>query len=213
MSTPTVTPTAPAPADNGIRSWQINGAGVRVQTGIIKGGKKAGTPQFRFIYSVDEPNTLPNWAALTGLVAQLGVADKLAAVVQKEILGDLAKEVSARITEKTPEGVLTLNSAKVAETTAKVVDEYLAEKEGAKTLLAEIAELNDEYRKSADVILQASLKGQQIKGNKDLEALANKIAQVTLKIGELQAKLENMKRKKPAAAAPAAVPAAAPAAA
>ena len=205
MSNPTVTPTAPAPADNGIRSWQINGAGVRVQTGVIKGGKKAGTPQFRFIYSVDEPNTLPNWAALTGLVAQLGVADKLAAVVQKEIVNDLAKEVSARITEKTPEGVLTLNAA-------KVVDEYLAEKEGAKTLLAEIAELNDEYRKSADVILQASLKGQQIKGNKDLEALANKIAQVTLKIGELQAKLENMKRKKPAAAAPAAVPAAAPAA-
>jgi len=206
VNTGTVNVPAETPKDNGIRSWSVNGKQTRVQTGTIKTGKSKGQPHFRFIFHPEEPSTNPTWADVTSLVATLDVADQLAIVVNKEVLRELAHEISLRITETTPEGVKSLNVAKIGAIAKEVVMTYLADKDTAKKLAEEIAELSAEYQTLANEVLAAALQGRKVNEEPELKAKANRIGNLSLQIQEKNTKLANASRKK---AAPAAAPAAA----
>lgn len=206
VSAPVSTPASEPPKDNGIRSWGINGKQTRVQTGVVKTGKNKGQPQFRFIFHPEEPNTNPTWADVTQLAAVLEVADPMAVIVNREVLRDLAHEVSLKITETTPEGVKTLNTAKIAQAAKEVVESYLADKETGKKLSEEIGELSATYQSLANEVVAAALSGINVKADPELSKKANQLSQLTLKIQELNVKLANLSRKKAAAAANAANP-------
>jgi hypothetical protein len=194
--TAAVTPPAPAPKDNGIRSWQINGRGVRVQAGTLKSPKKRGFPTFRFIFSPEDPNVPPGWADVTNLVATLDVADQLAVVFNKEVLRELAAAIAEAATEVTPEGVRSINTALIAVKAKEVVAAYLAEKEGTKTLLEDRAALSEEYRQLAGVIVAAALAGRDVNKDPELKATANKVGRIALEIAEIEKKIEAIKTKK-----------------
>lgn len=202
---------APTPADKGIRSWAINGKQTRVQTGMVKTGKQKGQPLFKFIWHPEDLSIKPVFSQIVELVTVLDIADPIAVVIDREIIKDLAHEISLRITETTAEGVKTLNSAKIPAAAKAVVEEYLKEREQAKDIAAQIAALSEEYRATANDIIAASIAGKNINADPELKAKANKVSQLTMQIAELNKKLENTKRKAatPAPAAPA-TPAAAP---
>jgi len=204
-------PAAPTPADKGIRSWAINGKQTRVQTGMVKTGKQKGQPLFKFIWHPEDLSIKPVFSQIVELVTVLDIADPIAVVIDREIIKDLAHEISLRITETTAEGVKTLNSAKIPAAAKAVVEEYLKEREQAKDIAAQIAALSEEYRATANDIIAASIAGKNINADPELKAKANKVSQLTMQIAELNKKLENTKRKAatPAPAAPA-TPAAAP---
>ena len=204
-------PAAPTPADKGIRSWAINGKQTRVQTGMVKAGKQKGQPLFKFIWHPEDLSIKPVFSQIVELVTVLDIADPIAVVIDREIIKDLAHEISLRITETTAEGVKTLNSAKIPAAAKAVVEEYLKEREQAKDIAAQIAALSEEYRATANDIIAASIAGKNINADPELKAKANKVSQLTMQIAELNKKLENNKRKaaSPAPAAPA-TPAAAP---
>ena len=204
-------PAAPTPADKGIRSWAINGKQTRVQTGMVKTGKQKGQPLFKFIWHPEDLSIKPVFSQIVELVTVLDIADPIAVVIDREIIKDLAHEISLRITETTAEGVKTLNSAKIPAAAKAVVEEYLKEREQAKDIAAQIAALSEEYRATANDIIAASIAGKNIDADPELKAKANKVSQLTMQIAELNKKLENTKRKAatPAPAAPA-TPAAAP---
>lgn len=204
-------PAAPTPADKGIRSWAINGKQTRVQTGMVKTGKQKGQPLFKFIWHPEDLSIKPVFSQIVELVTVLDIADPIAVVIDREIIKDLAHEISLRITETTAEGVKTLNSAKIPAAAKAVVEEYLKEREQAKDIAAQIAVLSEEYRATANDIIAASIAGKNINADPELKAKANKVSQLTMQIAELNKKLENTKRKAatPAPAAPA-TPAAAP---
>ena len=204
-------PAAPTPADKGIRSWAINGKQTRVQTGMVKTGKQKGQPLFKFIWHPEDLSIKPVFSQIVELVTVLDIADPIAVVIDREIIKDLAHEISLRITETTAEGVKTLNPAKIPAAAKAVVEEYLKEREQAKDIAAQIAVLSEEYRATANDIIAASIAGKNINADPELKAKANKVSQLTMQIAELNKKLENTKRKAatPAPAAPA-TPAAAP---
>ena len=203
--TGTVAPVVP-PKDNGIRSWQVNGRGVRVQAGTLKSPKKKGWPTFRFIFNPEDPNALPGWADVTALVTTLDIADKSAVIFNKEVLRELASAIAEAATEVTAEGVRSINTALIGAKAKEVVDSYLAEKEGTKTLLEDRANLSEEYRQLAGVIVAAALSGKDVNKDPELKATANKVGQIALQIGEIEKKIEALKNKrdKAATAAPAA---------
>lgn len=211
-ASPTVPP-APTPADKGIRSWSINGKQTRVQTGAVKGGKQKGQPLFKFIWHPEDPTVKPTLANVVDLLTNLDIADDTAIIIDREILKDLAHEVSLRVTEVTPEQIKTLNPAKIPAAAKAVIAEYLKEREQAKDIAAQIAALSEEYRATANTIIAASIAGKNINADPELKAAANKVSQLTMQIAELNKKLENAKRKPAAAPAAAAAPATAPAAA
>ena len=199
-------PAAPTPADKGIRSWAINGKQTRVQTGMVKTGKQKGQPLFKFIWHPEDLSIKPVFSQIVELVTVLDIADPIAVVIDREIIKDLAHEISLRITETTAEGVKTLNPAKIPAAAKAVVEEYLKEREQAKDIAAQIAALSEEYRATANDIIAASIAGKNINADPELKAKANKVSQLTMQIAELNKKLENTKRKAatPAPAAPAA---------
>lgn len=195
-----VTPPVVAPKDNGIRSWQVNGRGVRVQAGTLKSPKKKGWPTFRFIFSPEDPNHQPGWADITNLVVTLDIADQLAVITNKEILRDLSAAIAEAATEVTAEGVRSINTAAIGAKAKEVVAAYLAEKEGSKTLLEDRANLSEEYRQLAGVIVAAALSGKDVNKDPELKATANKVGQIALQIGEIEKKIEALKAKRSKAA-------------
>lgn len=198
----TTTPTV----DPSLKTWTVNGKPLAVRTGTIKTGDNKGKPTFR-ILTAGVPDKTPTFAQVTGVLAQLNIADDVAPLIDREIIQDLAKEVATRIVGEDGKGGFTLNEGKVAEFAKKVIAEYLEQKAGKDQLRAELGELQAKQGEIMQQLMGAVAQGKDIR-SPDFAPLTNKATQIALKVSEITQKLNAAAQKKAKkAAAAAAAPA------
>ena len=198
-NTPTAAPSAPA-APAGVIAVQINGKHVRVITGQLKTKEKKGFPTFRFVPSgaVDKRPALSD---VLSLISALNVEDEFAQLVNRELLPDYAADIADAIRTPNADGSLALNWAAAAAKAKEIITLAIAEKESAKSILEHLADLNAELRKLHSEVMAGVAAGKNLNTDPGMKELSNKVSQLSLKIGELEAKRTAAKRK---AAAPAA---------
>lgn len=210
--TPAPVAAAPAPAaPAGVIAVQVNGKHVRVVTGTLKHKDKKGFPTFRFVPSGDVAKR-PALSDILSLISALDVESEFAALVNRELLPDYASEIADAIRATNADGTMALNWAAAAAKAKEIITREIAEKESSKSILEHLADLNGELRKLHSEVMAGVAAGKNLNTDPGMKELSNKVSQLSLKIGELEAKRTAIKRKAAAATAPvAAAPVAAPA--
>lgn len=187
---------------NPVQNWTVNGRTLSIQTGVSKRKDDKGLPVFRFVPSGD-PTKQPTLGDVLGVVAALGVDGGVATIIDREILSDLAREISEaiRVKQTGPDGkeVIALNAGLVADTAKKVVAAYLQQKAGKEAIKSKLAELADEQNQIMGRLMLAFNKGENMNSD-ELKKVGLRGMQLMTEIAELKKKLE----PKPKAAAPAA---------